>query len=235
MLLRRAFSIYAVHETRRLRRHRRVHLRRHGQGHRLAGPATPRTTRSTSSVRSADRSRCRRSLSSCVLVGGGYGSAPLFTAGGRPARAGLPGRHRARRSQRRPALRRARRQADGGAASRSPPRTAPSARRAGSPTCCRRSSSRVRAEVIYACGPMPMLKPFAGRRASHDGAMHSPARGRGVDGVRIGVCMTCVLPVRRRRRRDPDACAPASTGRFSTAIRIRWDHRVGQSCPADGR
>ena len=43
--------------------------------------------------------------SACVLVGGGYGSAPLFWLAARPAREGLPRRDGARRGHRGPALR----------------------------------------------------------------------------------------------------------------------------------
>ena len=61
-----------------LRRHRRDRRRRARPGHRVARRRCAPTTRSTSSARSAGRSRCRPSRCACVLVGGGYGSAPLF-------------------------------------------------------------------------------------------------------------------------------------------------------------
>ena len=51
-----------------------------------------------------------------------------------------------------------------------------------------------RAEVVYACGPMPMLAAVA-RVAAEEGA-HSQCAVEEAMACGIGVCMTCVLPVR---------------------------------------
>ena len=61
-----------------LRRHRRRRRRRARPGHACGSPGCAPTTRSTSSARSGGRSRCPREPVACVLVGGGYGAAPLF-------------------------------------------------------------------------------------------------------------------------------------------------------------
>ncbi|MEZ5115653.1 MAG: dihydroorotate dehydrogenase electron transfer subunit [Candidatus Nanopelagicales bacterium] len=52
---------------------------------------------------------------------------------------------------------------------------------------------RVRADVVYACGPMPMLASVA-RIASERGAYSQCAVEESM-ACGIGVCMTCVLPV----------------------------------------
>lgn len=50
------------------------------------------------------------------------------------------------------------------------------------------------ADVVYACGPMPMLAAVA-RVAAEEGA-HSQCAVEEAMACGIGVCMTCVLPVR---------------------------------------
>ena len=52
---------------------------------------------------------------------------------------------------------------------------------------------RTQAEVVYACGPMPMLRAVA-EMAQHFGA-HSQCAVEEAMACGIGVCMTCVLPV----------------------------------------
>jgi dihydroorotate dehydrogenase electron transfer subunit len=51
-----------------------------------------------------------------------------------------------------------------------------------------------RAEVVYACGPMPMLAAVSKRALAHDIPVHVAVEEAMACG--IGVCMTCVLPVR---------------------------------------
>jgi dihydroorotate dehydrogenase electron transfer subunit len=81
-----------------------------------------------------------------------------------------------------------------------------------------------RADVVYACGPMPMLEAvYAVSAAAYDGAgipvqvavEESMACG-------IGVCMTCVLPVvgDDGRTRMARSCVD---GPVFAADRIRWD------------
>jgi dihydroorotate dehydrogenase electron transfer subunit len=50
-----------------------------------------------------------------------------------------------------------------------------------------------KADVAYACGPMPMLAAVAGRAAEFDVTAHVAVEEAMACG--IGVCMTCVLPV----------------------------------------
>jgi dihydroorotate dehydrogenase electron transfer subunit len=52
------------------------------------------------------------------------------------------------------------------------------------------------ADVIYACGPMPMLAAVAAAAAA-EGA-HSQCAVEEAMACGVGVCMTCVLPVRGR-------------------------------------
>lgn len=51
-----------------------------------------------------------------------------------------------------------------------------------------------RADVVYACGPMPMLAAVSKRALAHDIPVHVAVEEAMACG--IGVCMTCVLPVR---------------------------------------
>ena len=134
-----------------------------------------------------------REPANCLLIGGGYGSAPLFP---------LASRLRARRCTVDFLL---------GAASGDRVFGAMTARRTGrSATITTEDGSlglrgvvtgplpRVihdaRTEVIYACGPMPMLRAvaeFAGRYGIPAFTLVEESMACG-----IGVCMTCVLPVR---------------------------------------
>jgi dihydroorotate dehydrogenase electron transfer subunit len=87
---------------------------------------------------------------------------------------------------------------------------------------------RVNAEIIYACGPMPMLRAVA-----------DIARGRAIRAqvaveesmaCGIGVCMTCVLPVRGAdgKSRFVRSCVD---GPVFDALNVRWAD-VG-TLPAD--
>jgi dihydroorotate dehydrogenase electron transfer subunit len=90
---------------------------------------------------------------------------------------------------------------------------------------------RVGAEVVYACGPMPMLRAVA--EVARARAIHAQVAVEEAMACGIGVCMTCVLPVR-------DSAAAGSPSRFVRscvegpvfdADRIRW-HDVGR-LPSD--
>src|SRR5664279_365148 len=54
--------------------------------------------------------------------------------------------------------------------------------------------ARVGAEVIYACGPMPMLRAVDAVARAH--AIRATVAVEEAMACGIGVCMTCVLPVR---------------------------------------
>jgi dihydroorotate dehydrogenase electron transfer subunit len=129
---------------------------------------------------------------SCLLVGGGYGSAPLFPLAGRLLARGcrvdfLLGAASADRVLGAQAARRAGHTAtitteDGSLGLRGVVTDA-----------LARVVHEARTEVIYACGPMPMLRAvtgFAGRYEIPVFASVEEAMACG-----IGVCMTCVLPV----------------------------------------
>lgn len=53
---------------------------------------------------------------------------------------------------------------------------------------------RINAEVVYACGPMPMLRAVADVAREH--AIRAQVAVEEAMACGIGVCMTCVLPVR---------------------------------------
>jgi dihydroorotate dehydrogenase electron transfer subunit len=129
---------------------------------------------------------------SCLLVGGGYGSAPLFA---------LAGRLRDRRCSVDFLL---------GAASGDRVFGALTARRTGrSATITTVDGSlgvrgivtdmlgqvihEARTDVIYACGPMPMLRQVTALARRYDIPVQVAVEESMACGV--GVCMTCVLPV----------------------------------------
>ena len=162
----------------------------------------------------------------CVLVGGGYGSAPLFwlaeTLRERGCRVDM-------------VL---------GAATESRLFGVVEARRtADSVTVCtddgsaghRGWVSQVLPEVIeasgaravYACGPMAMLDSVTTIAARHGAVAQVAVEEAMACGV--GVCMTCVLPVRdaRGRTRMVRSC---TDGPVFRGDRIRWDAYTGHGC-----
>jgi dihydroorotate dehydrogenase electron transfer subunit len=87
---------------------------------------------------------------------------------------------------------------------------------------------RSHADVIYACGPMGMLKAVATIAAEHDAVAQCAVEESMACG--IGVCMTCVLPVvgDDGRTRMVRSCVE---GPVFAGDRVRWDD-VG-TIPAD--
>jgi dihydroorotate dehydrogenase electron transfer subunit len=133
-----------------------------------------------------------RDPASCLLVGGGYGSAPLFS---------LAGRLRERQCSVDFLL---------GAATGDRLFGALTARRTGrTATITTEDGSlgarglvtdmmgqiihEARTDVIYACGPMPMLRQVSSLARRYDIPVQVAAEELMACG--IGVCMTCVLPV----------------------------------------
>jgi dihydroorotate dehydrogenase electron transfer subunit len=133
-----------------------------------------------------------RDPASCLLIGGGYGSAPLFA---------LAGRLRERGSQVDFLL---------GAASGDRVFGALTARRTGrTATITTEDGSlgtrglvtdaldqvihEARTDVIYACGPMAMLRRVTALASRYDIPVQAAVEEAMACG--IGVCMTCVLPV----------------------------------------
>jgi dihydroorotate dehydrogenase electron transfer subunit len=78
---------------------------------------------------------------------------------------------------------------------------------------------RVQAQVVYACGPMPMLRAVGDVARAHD----IPAQVAVEEAMAcgIGVCMTCVLPVRGDdgRSRFVRSCVD---GPVFDAEQVRW-------------
>jgi dihydroorotate dehydrogenase electron transfer subunit len=54
--------------------------------------------------------------------------------------------------------------------------------------------ARTSADIIYACGPMPMLAAVAA--IADENGIHSQTAVEEAMACGIGICMTCVLPVR---------------------------------------
>jgi dihydroorotate dehydrogenase electron transfer subunit len=80
--------------------------------------------------------------------------------------------------------------------------------------------TRLRAEVVYACGPMPMLRAVAAVARTH--AIHAQVAVEESMACGIGVCMTCVLPVigDDGQSRFVRSCVD---GPVFDAARVRWD------------
>jgi dihydroorotate dehydrogenase electron transfer subunit len=87
---------------------------------------------------------------------------------------------------------------------------------------------RINAHVVYACGPMPMLRAVGDAARAHAVAAQVAVEESMACGV--GVCMTCVLPVRGEdgQSRFVRACVD---GPVFDAAQVRWDD-VG-TLPAD--
>ena len=85
---------------------------------------------------------------------------------------------------------------------------------------------RTGADVVYACGPMPMLSEVA--RISTKQRVYSECAVEEAMACGIGVCMTCVLPVTGRAR--PAWFDPASRGRYFvvTSALARHQHDSGR-------
>ncbi len=88
--------------------------------------------------------------------------------------------------------------------------------------------TRTHSDVVYACGPMPMLRAVAGQAADHGVPAQVAVEESMACG--IGVCMTCVLPVAGDdgRTRMVRSCVE---GPVFLADRVRWDE-VG-TVPSD--
>ncbi len=80
--------------------------------------------------------------------------------------------------------------------------------------------ARVNAEVIYACGPMPMLRAVGDVARAH--SIRAQVAVEESMACGIGVCMTCVLPVRGDdgQSRFVRSCVD---GPVFDADRVRWN------------
>ena len=86
---------------------------------------------------------------------------------------------------------------------------------------------RVGAGVVYACGPMPMLRSVS-ELSERAGAVAQVAVEEAM-ACGVGVCMTCVLPVvgRDERTRMVRSCVEGPVFRGD---RVRWDAVVDGGC-----
>jgi len=87
--------------------------------------------------------------------------------------------------------------------------------------------NRIDAQVVYACGPMPMLRAVSAIAREH--AVRTQVAVEEAMACGIGVCMTCVLPVRQDdgRSRFVRSCVD---GPVFDGDRVRWDD-VGKLPP----
>ena len=179
---------------RRLRRHDPVRRRRARRRHALADAAPAPATSSTSSARSATPFPLP-----VRPVAGGAGRRRLRHGAADPAGAGAA-RPTARRSRsssapRPPAGCSASWWPSGSSArSPSPPTTAAAGEQGLVTDVLPDAIERIGAEVVYACGPMPMLRAVGDVAREH--AIRAQVAVEESMACGIGVCMTCVLPVR---------------------------------------
>jgi dihydroorotate dehydrogenase electron transfer subunit len=80
--------------------------------------------------------------------------------------------------------------------------------------------ARITAEIVYACGPMPMLRAVGA--VAQERAIRAQVAVEESMACGIGVCMTCVLPVRGAdgRSRFVRSCVE---GPVFDALNVRWD------------
>lgn len=166
-----------------------------------------------------------------VLVGGGYGSAPLFWLGAELRARGCSVEYvlGAATSERLFGVVEARR-SGGGVTVTTDDGSAGS--RGWVTDVVDEVIDRVDAQAVYACGPMPMLSALAGIGARHGVATFTAVEEAMACGV--GICMTCVLPVRRAD--GTTAMVRSCTdGPVFRAERVRWDAMTdaGAAVPAD--
>lgn len=162
-----------------------------------------------------------------VLVGGGYGTAPLVTLAARLMAAGCPieviiGAASADRLFGELVVRRS----VGTVTVTTDDGSSGLAGRVTDPLP--EAITRLGARTVYACGPMPMLRAVGDVAAAHGVPAQVAVEESMACG--IGVCMTCVLPVRGDdgRSRFVRSCVE---GPVFDAARVRWDD-VG-SLPPD--
>jgi dihydroorotate dehydrogenase electron transfer subunit len=191
MLLRRSFSVYRVREPGIHGGSIEIVFAASGPGTRWLAQLRPRDTVDVIGPLGRPFALPKEPVP-CVLVAGGYGSAPMFA---------LADRLRERRCSVHMVL---------GAASEARLFGVLEARRAAQSVSVLTEDgsvgqrgrvtdalpallTRTRADVVYACGPMGMLRAVA-RLADEHGA-HSQCAVEEAMACGVGVCMTCVLPV----------------------------------------
>lgn len=155
----------------------------------------------------------------CVLVGGGYGSAPLFWLAETLRERGCHVEMvlGAASEDRLFGVVEARRTADGVSVTTD---DGSSGRRGWVSDVLGEVVDRAGAGVVYACGPMAMLRSVSDIAAQH-GAVAQVAVEESM-ACGIGVCMTCVLPVEGRDgvTRMVRSCVEGPVFRGD---RVRWD------------
>ncbi|HEV8683507.1 MAG TPA: dihydroorotate dehydrogenase electron transfer subunit [Actinomycetota bacterium] len=165
-----------------------------------------------------------RDLANCLLIGGGYGAAPLYflaeelRARGKRVDMILGAREQDRVFKpvegKRLAVAIAITTEDGSLGDR------------GMVTDVLPSMvSRCRTEVVYACGPNPMLRAVA----EYCIANHIPCQVAVEEmmGCGVGVCWTCVVPVIRRDARGWDNLRACVEGPVFTGSRVWWEKWLG--------
>jgi len=191
MLLRRAFSVYRVRETGIHGGTVEIVFAAHGQGTQWLAERRPHDQIDVIGPLGRPFALPKEPVP-CTLVAGGYGSAPMFALAERLKERGC-GVHMvlgAATEARLFGVLEARRSAqsvtvlteDGSVGQRGRVTDALPA-----------LLTRTRSDVVYACGPMGMLRAVAAVAAQH--GAHSQCAVEEAMACGVGVCMTCVLPV----------------------------------------
>lgn len=162
----------------------------------------------------------------CVLVGGGYGSAPLFWLAERLRERGCPVQMvlGAASESRLFGVVDARRSADGVTVCTD---DGSAGQRGWVSDVLPEVISRTGAKAVYACGPMGMLESVTTIATAH-GAVAQVAVEEAM-ACGIGVCMTCVMPVRGADG-DTRMVRSCVEGPVFRGDRVRWDAFSGGVC-----
>lgn len=218
LLLRRCFSIHGVASQGPHGETVDVVVDAHGPGTSWIAAMEPGDR--TSVIGPLGRSFPLPSLpESCVLVGGGYGSAPLFWLAEKLRAQGCSVQIvlGAATAQRLFGLALARRSADGVTVTTD---DGSLGHRGWVSDILPEVLHDSGASVVYACGPMAMLEAVTRIAAAHEAVAQVAVEEAMACGV--GVCMTCVIPVRRAdgRTRMVRSCLDGPVFRGDL---VRWD------------
>lgn len=170
----------------------------------------------------------------CVLVGGGYGSAPLLWLAERLRDGGCPVEVvlGAATADRLFGVAEAAQVTGGADAVHVTTDDGTAGTRGWVSDVLPRALERSGARTVYACGPMGMLRAVTEVAAGHDAVAHVAVEEAMACG--IGICMTCVLPVVRDDGRTA-MVRSCVDGPVLRGDRVRWDAIGDGRCdvPAD--
>ena len=91
---------------------------------------------------------------------------------------------------------------------------------------------RCQSEVVYACGPNPMLRAVA--EYCRDQRIPCQVAVEELMGCGLGVCWTCVVPVIRPDGKGYENLRSCREGPVFNGARVFWDRWLGAGAPAQG-